>query len=107
MVNDVISGYQYRRQEEDRLASMGKHLERKASDVGFEDCRPGCVWGILHILDYHLCHSPKKLPPRRKHGRGKHVRCKPSEFGSCPHHVSIFSLDFSLLDRSNIACIFL
>ncbi|KAJ6777809.1 PROTEIN TRM32 [Salix koriyanagi] len=74
MVNDVISGYQYRRQE-NRLTSMGRHLRRKVSDVGFEDYRPGCMWGMLHILDYHYCHNSKKLPLRRKHGRGKHVRC--------------------------------
>ncbi|KAF9665514.1 hypothetical protein SADUNF_Sadunf16G0130700 [Salix dunnii] len=54
---------------------MGRHLERKVSDVGFEDYRPGCMRGMLHILDYHYCHSSKKLPLRRKHGRGKHVRC--------------------------------
>lgn len=54
---------------------MGRHLRRKVSDVGFEDYRPGCMWGMLHILDYHYCHSSKKLPLRRKHGRGKHVRC--------------------------------
>uniref|UniRef100_A0A6N2LHJ3 Uncharacterized protein n=1 Tax=Salix viminalis TaxID=40686 RepID=A0A6N2LHJ3_SALVM len=34
-------GYQYRRQE-DRLTSMGRHLRRKVSDVGFEEYRPGC-----------------------------------------------------------------
>uniref|UniRef100_A0A6N2MI86 DUF4378 domain-containing protein n=1 Tax=Salix viminalis TaxID=40686 RepID=A0A6N2MI86_SALVM len=67
-------GYQYRRQE-DRLTSMGRHLRRKVSDVGFEEYRPGCMWGMLHILDYHYCHSSKKLPLRRKNGRGKHVRC--------------------------------
>ncbi|KAJ6691763.1 PROTEIN TRM32 [Salix purpurea] len=33
------------------------------------------MWGILHILDYHYWHGPKKTPVRRKHGRGKHVRC--------------------------------
>ncbi|KAB5520316.1 hypothetical protein DKX38_024635 [Salix brachista] len=60
---------------------MGRHLGRKVSDVGFEDYRPGCMWGILHILDYHYCHSSKKLPLRRKHGRGKHVRCSAELIG--------------------------
>lgn len=48
------------------------------SGVGFENYHPGRMWGILHILDYHYWHGPKKTPVRRKHGRGKHVRCKPS-----------------------------
>lgn len=48
---------------------MGRQLERQVSGVGFEDYHPGCMWGILQILDYHYWHSPKKSPLRRKHGR--------------------------------------
>ncbi|CAK7331554.1 unnamed protein product [Dovyalis caffra] len=54
---------------------MGRQLERQVSEVGFQDYHPGCMWGILHILDYHYWQSPKKSPLRRKPGRGKHVRC--------------------------------
>nr|XP_034920956.1 protein TRM32-like isoform X2 [Populus alba] len=48
---------------------MGRQLERQVSGVGFEDYHPGCMWGILQILDYHYWHSPRKSPLRRKHGR--------------------------------------
>lgn len=48
---------------------MGRQLERQVSGVGFEDYHPGCMWGVLQILDYHYWHSPKKSPLRRKHGR--------------------------------------
>ncbi|KAJ6895460.1 hypothetical protein NC651_021841 [Populus alba x Populus x berolinensis] len=48
---------------------MGRQLERQLSGVGFEDYHPGCMWGILQILDYHYWHGHRKSPLRRKHGR--------------------------------------
>lgn len=47
---------------------MGKHKE---SNVQIEDYHPGCMWRILHILDYHHWHVLKKMVPyKRQNHRG-------------------------------------
>ncbi|XP_040992546.1 LOW QUALITY PROTEIN: uncharacterized protein LOC121239366 [Juglans microcarpa x Juglans regia] len=59
---------------------MGRHLERTNSGVQFEGSHPGCVWGILHILDYHHWHNAKKMRQHKKHGGlGRHASCKTNE----------------------------
>ncbi|KAG7949794.1 hypothetical protein I3843_13G080800 [Carya illinoinensis] len=56
---------------------MGRHLERTNSGVHFEGSHPGCMWGILHILDHHHWHIAKKMRPRKKHrGLGRRASCK-------------------------------
>ncbi|XP_002531887.3 uncharacterized protein LOC8271762 isoform X1 [Ricinus communis] len=54
---------------------MGRHLERQDSDIVFQRHLPGCMWSMLHILDYHHWHSVKKMSPRRRYRRGKHTIC--------------------------------
>lgn len=57
---------------------MGKQMRRKDSDVGMKENRPGCIWGIFQILDYHQWHTVKKILPNKwhtgeRHGRSKHL----------------------------------
>lgn len=47
---------------------MGKELS-EFSDVEFEDYHPGCMWGIVHVLNF------KKMLPHRKYQKGRHIRC--------------------------------
>ncbi|KAK9280279.1 hypothetical protein L1049_013967 [Liquidambar formosana] len=65
---------------------MGKHLQREHSNPQFEGNHPGCMWGILHILDYHYWHNVKKLLPRRRNSRGRHARCSESRKLSLNSH---------------------
>ncbi|XP_065866449.1 uncharacterized protein [Euphorbia lathyris] len=51
---------------------MTKHLNRQDSDIAYQGHLPGCIWSVLHILDYHYWHSSKRISSRRKHRRGKH-----------------------------------
>ncbi|WCJ41229.1 hypothetical protein M5689_022111 [Euphorbia peplus] len=51
---------------------MTKHLNRQDSDIAYQAHLPGCIWSVLHILDHHYWHSPKKISARRKHRRAKH-----------------------------------
>lgn len=44
-------------------------------DVEFEDYHPGCMWGILHVLDYHYWSNVKKMLPQRKYQKKRHIRC--------------------------------
>uniref|UniRef100_A0A5B7AH84 DUF3741 domain-containing protein n=1 Tax=Davidia involucrata TaxID=16924 RepID=A0A5B7AH84_DAVIN len=54
---------------------MGKHLWSKNSDDQFEDNHPGCMWGILHALDYHHWHyNVKKILPHKKHDGRRHAK---------------------------------
>ncbi|KAI4334523.1 hypothetical protein L6164_019206 [Bauhinia variegata] len=56
---------------------MGKHLvSSRHSTVQAHNNNPGCMWGILHILDNHHWHSVKKVFPHKKHYGGKHARYK-------------------------------
>ncbi|XP_052188619.1 uncharacterized protein LOC127798990 [Diospyros lotus] len=46
---------------------MGKHLWREPANQQFEDNHPGCMWGILHVLDYHHWnYNVKKTRPHKK-----------------------------------------
>ncbi|KAJ1406889.1 hypothetical protein SESBI_24701 [Sesbania bispinosa] len=46
---------------------MGKHLiPSDQSTVQTRDNNPGCMWGILHILDYHHWRVKKVLPHKRR-----------------------------------------
>ncbi|KAA8549265.1 hypothetical protein F0562_000949 [Nyssa sinensis] len=53
---------------------MAKNLWSKNSDHEFEDnYHPGCMWGILHALDYHHWHTNvKKMPPHKKQNGRRH-----------------------------------
>ncbi|XP_009353681.1 protein TRM32 [Pyrus x bretschneideri] len=51
---------------------MGKQLERLDSSVGGN--RPGCMWSLMNILDYHHWSNVKKILPHRKRAGGKRVR---------------------------------
>ncbi|XP_062016277.1 protein TRM32 isoform X2 [Rosa rugosa] len=48
---------------------MRKQLQRQ--DTGFPSSHQGCMWSLMHILDYHRWHSVKKMLPGRKHSRGR------------------------------------
>ncbi|KAM5583669.1 protein TRM32 [Rosa sericea] len=48
---------------------MRKQLQRQ--DTGFLSSHQGCMWSLMHILDYHRWHSVKKILPGRKHSRGR------------------------------------
>lgn len=54
---------------------MGRHFRRKHPHVPFENHQHhlGCMWGLLHILNYHHWHNVKKMLPHRRHGGGKHA----------------------------------
>ncbi|KAL2470402.1 protein TRM32 [Abeliophyllum distichum] len=47
---------------------MGKHFWIRHVDDELEDKQPGCVWGLVHALDYHHWHSnPRKMIHHRKY----------------------------------------
>ncbi|XP_059660739.1 uncharacterized protein LOC132307092 [Cornus florida] len=47
---------------------MGKHLWSKNNGDEFVDNQPGCMWGIIHALDYHHWnHNVKKMLPHKRH----------------------------------------
>ncbi|KAK9940493.1 hypothetical protein M0R45_017152 [Rubus argutus] len=48
---------------------MGKQLQRQ--DSGFVSSHQGCMWSLMHILDYHLV---KKMLPHRKHDARRRIR---------------------------------
>ncbi|CAI9776728.1 unnamed protein product [Fraxinus pennsylvanica] len=49
---------------------MGKHFRIRRVDDELEDKQPGCVWGLVHALDYHHWHSKgRKMIHHRKHER--------------------------------------
>ncbi|KAL4610507.1 hypothetical protein ACB092_08G055300 [Castanea dentata] len=60
---------------------MGKHLEDNISGFQLEESHPSCMWGIVHILDYHHWHNVKKILPHKKH-RGRQTRSK-----KCPRKI--------------------
>lgn len=62
---------------------MEVHLDRTLSRVQFEGNQPGCLWGILHFLDYH--HVKNKLT-RYRQGGGRHARSKVSAKTSLKKH---------------------
>ncbi|CAB4312887.1 unnamed protein product [Prunus armeniaca] len=52
---------------------MGKQLQRQ--DSGVESNRPGCMWSLMHMLDYHNWNNVKNMLPHRKRAGGRRVRC--------------------------------
>ncbi|PQQ11678.1 uncharacterized protein Pyn_33422 [Prunus yedoensis var. nudiflora] len=52
---------------------MGKQLQRQ--DSGVESNRPGCMWSLMHMLDYHRWNNVKNMLPHRKRAGGRRVRC--------------------------------
>ncbi|KAL6195592.1 hypothetical protein ACLB2K_031210 [Fragaria x ananassa] len=55
---------------------MKKQLQRQ--DTGFPSSHQGCMWSLMHILDYHHWHNVKKILPRRKNAGGRRIRCSGS-----------------------------
>lgn len=53
------------------IVTMRKHMRRKHSAAAFENAHPGCMWGILQVLDYHHWRHVKKMLPLRRHGGGR------------------------------------
>ncbi|XP_015874079.4 uncharacterized protein LOC107411083 [Ziziphus jujuba] len=51
---------------------MGRQLQRLDSGFGGNQ-HSGCMWGILHILDYHRWHNVKKMLPYKRHGGRRRV----------------------------------
>ncbi|OVA05912.1 Protein of unknown function DUF3741 [Macleaya cordata] len=49
-------------------------LNQDHSDLLFEsEPHPGCMWGILHILNFHQWHTVKKMLTYRRHSGGRHA----------------------------------
>ncbi|KAK2643091.1 hypothetical protein Ddye_024854 [Dipteronia dyeriana] len=53
---------------------MGKQLQHEHSGVEFEEYQPGCLGGIVHILDYHHRNNDKKTVHQQKNHRGRRRR---------------------------------
>lgn len=53
------------------LLPMKKHARNKCTTIHLEQSRPGCMWGIPHILNYHQWHHFKKRLPYRWHMPGR------------------------------------
>ncbi|GFZ18014.1 hypothetical protein Acr_26g0012830 [Actinidia rufa] len=54
---------------------MGKHLRTEPVDEIIEDNHPGCMWGILHALDYHHWqYNVRKMLPHKKHYGLRHAK---------------------------------
>lgn len=62
---------------------MGRQLQRLDSGFGGNQ-HSGCMWGILHILDYHRWHNVKKMLPYKRHGGRRRVHGKLSFHLSFP-----------------------
>ncbi|XP_050369861.1 protein TRM32-like isoform X2 [Argentina anserina] len=63
---------------------MRKQLQRQ--DTGFPSSHQGCMWNLMHILDYHHWHSVKKILPRRKHAGGTRSRYSGSRKATLKNH---------------------
>ncbi|PSR90070.1 hypothetical protein CEY00_Acc30267 [Actinidia chinensis var. chinensis] len=54
---------------------MGKHLRTEPVDEIIEENHPGCMWGILHALDYHHWqYNVRKMLPHKKHYGSRHAK---------------------------------
>ncbi|KAE9461109.1 hypothetical protein C3L33_06977, partial [Rhododendron williamsianum] len=57
------------------VRNMGKHLRMEPDDELFEDRHPGCMWGIIHALDYHHWqNTAKKMLPYKRHNGSTHTK---------------------------------
>lgn len=64
-----------------RIQRMGKHFWIRNDDDEVEDKQPGCVWGLVHALDYHHWHSNgRKMIHRQKYEDQRQSKCKPFSF---------------------------
>ncbi|KAK1265586.1 hypothetical protein QJS04_geneDACA011259 [Acorus gramineus] len=63
---------------------MAKELHRKYSSGQYKNDHPGCLWGIMHLFDFHhRLHLRKMLPDRRQ------------GFGRNPGGVKFRSMNFT------------
>ncbi|KAM1148826.1 hypothetical protein ACFX2B_029188 [Malus domestica] len=77
---------------------MGKQLRHQDTSVGGN--RPGCMWSLMSILDYHHWSNVKKILPQRKRAGGKRVRRKLSQ--TLSHILLCSCVMFS--DKSSVIC---
>ncbi|KAI3450405.1 hypothetical protein Pfo_007070 [Paulownia fortunei] len=66
---------------------MGKHFWMKHLDDESHDKKPGCMWGLVHVLDYHHWQSNvRKMIQHRKYEDRTHDKCNWSpETNMCRH----------------------
>ena len=70
---------------------MGKDLvSSDQTTVQIQDNNPGCMWGMLQILDYHRWRVKKVFP----HKRRKHATCKQFHNKSCLVSLTHYCLIF-------------
>ena len=62
------------------LSYMGKHMQRDHSGIAFKSNDPGCMWGILQMLDHSHWHNFKKRLPYKRHCGGRHAMGKQTWF---------------------------